>query len=111
MTHHTETEIEFQPSNRRVARRYQLNVPLQCNGRPATSINISRSGIRYVSPKPLNTGSEAQLNISFGEDTVELVGETVWSEPMGTSCVVGAAFREGPGTESLSRYLDQLIQV
>jgi hypothetical protein len=110
MTHHNhDIEDSLDLENRRIAKRFQLNVPLLCNGKPATSINISVTGIRYVSSQPLNSGSKAQLKLCFEGEGMELVGETVWSEKVGTGTIVGASFVEGTETQALSRYLDKLV--
>ena len=57
-------------SDRRVAKRYQLSLPIDFDGKPATSINISETGIRYFSPQPLNAGSRAYLKVYFGKNRV-----------------------------------------
>lgn len=94
--------------NRRIAERFQLNLPIVCDGRPATSINISLTGIRFVSPQPLNVGSKAYLKVYFGKERVNLVGDTVWSENVGRNSVVGAAFVAGSDLDRLSRQLRKL---
>lgn len=92
---------------RRIARRYQLNLPIDIDGKPATSINISATGIRYISPQPLNKGASAYLKVYFGKNRVNLVGKTVWAEELGSGAVVGATFAAGSDTERLERYLER----
>lgn len=101
MTHHTDT------SERRIAQRFQLSLPIDFQGKPATSINISSTGIRYFSPQPLNVGSSAYLKVYFGKNRVNLVGKTVWAEELGSGAVIGATFAAGSDTERLQRYLQR----
>jgi PilZ domain len=109
MTNMQDIQHDLDVENRRIARRFKLNLPLVCDGRPTTSINISLTGIRYVSPQAVNQGSKADLKVCFGSNQVNLVGEAVWTEPVGIGSVVGASFITGSDVQGLSRYLSELI--
>lgn len=91
--------------NRRIAPRFQLNLPMVHEGTPTTSINISMTGIRYLSPRRENVGSQARLKVYFGKERINLVTKTVWSESFGASSVVGATFTPGSDLEGLARLL------
>lgn len=98
-------EFSFEVNNRRVAKRYPMNLPLTFNGCSGVSINISVTGMRFVTSTPVNLGDQAKFHVQFAGESVELVAETVWSSRQGPGSVVGAVFKPGSQLSQLSRCL------
>jgi hypothetical protein len=90
-----EDEASLDLENRRRATRFTLDLPIRHRGQPAQTINISATGIRFVS-RTLQVGPDVELQIDLGNETIELSGETVWSEAVGTGRIIGAHWRGFP---------------
>jgi hypothetical protein len=100
-------ELSLELENRRRATRFALNLPLRHRGKPAQTINISATGIRFVS-RTLSVGPKVELTLDLGNEVIELVGETVWSEAVGTGRVIGAHFQPTKDLHKLCRYLSEV---
>jgi hypothetical protein len=101
---------DISPSNlfdRRIATRYKQVFPVGlevgfkefCKCR---SINVSSTGIRLVVDRALGSGTPTNLTLCLDEENlVELQGETVWQQSLGSmgTHVIGFAFHPGQ-TES-----------
>ena len=97
---------DISPNNlfdRRIAPRYRQVFPVglevgfkefcQCR-----SINVSSTGIRLVVDRALGSGTPTNLTLCLDEEhLVELRGETVWQQSMGSmgTHVIGLAFEPG----------------
>jgi hypothetical protein len=97
----------LQVENRRRATRFTLDLPLRHRGKPAQTINISATGIRFVS-RTLSVGPKVQLTLELGDEVIELSAETVWSEPVGSGRIIGAHFHPGKDLHKLCRYLSEV---
>lgn len=102
-----ETELSLELENRRRATRFAVDLPLCHRGKPAQTINISATGIRFVS-RTLSVGSAVELTLDLGNEVIELSGETVWSEAVGTGRVIGAHFHPTKDLHKLCRYLSEV---
>lgn len=100
-------ELSLELENRRRATRFALDLPLHHRGKPAQTINISATGIRFVS-RTLQVGPEVRLTLDLGSEVIELVGETVWSEVVGTGRIIGAHFVPTKDLHKLCRYLSEV---
>lgn len=107
MTTTLEDDDFLQVENRRRATRFTLDLPLRHRGQPAQTINISSTGIRFVS-RTLSVGPEVQLTLDLGDEVIELKGETVWSEPVGSGRIIGAHFYPSKDLHKLCRYLSEV---
>lgn len=99
------SELSFDMSNRRVAKRHPINLPVSFSGNEGMSINISETGMRFATLAPVTAGSFAKVSVWFEKETVELVAETIWATPQGPGSVVGAVFKRGSQLARLSRNL------
>jgi hypothetical protein len=102
-----ETELSLELENRRRATRFAIDLPLCHRGKPAQTINISATGIRFVS-RTLSVGSDVELTLDLGHEVIELSGETVWSEAVGTGRIIGAHFHPTKDLHKLCRYLSEV---
>lgn len=102
-----DSELSLDLGNRRGATRFKLDLPLYHRGKPAQTINISATGIRFVS-RTLSVGSDVELSLDLGSETIELLGETIWSEAVGGGRIIGAHFRPCKDLHKLCRYLNQV---
>lgn len=100
-------DLELELENRRRATRFPLNLPIRHRGQPAQTINISATGIRFVS-RTLSVGPEIQISLDLGYEVIELRGETVWSEAIGDGRVIGAHFHPTKDLHKLCRYLSEV---
>lgn len=100
-------EFSLDLENRRKATRFALNLPLCHRGKPAQTINISATGIRFVS-RTMSVGPIVDLTLDLGDEVIELSGETVWSEAMGSGRIIGAHFRPSKDLHKLCRYLSEV---
>lgn len=100
-------EYDLELENRRQATRFALNLPLRHRGKPARTINISATGIRFVS-QTLSIGPIVELTLELGSELLELSGETVWSEAIGGGRVIGAYFHPTKDLHKLCRYLSEV---
>lgn len=99
------SELSFDMSNRRVAKRHPINLPVSFRGNEGMSINISETGMRFATLTPVNAGSFARVLLKFENETVEVVAETIWATRQGPGSVVGAAFKKGSQITRLCRNL------
>lgn len=102
-----DSELSLELENRRGATRFKLNLPLFHRGKPAQTINISATGIRFVS-RTLSVGSNVELTLDLGHEMIELLGETVWSEAVGGGRIIGAHFQPCKDLHKLCRYLNEV---
>lgn len=94
---------EFGLDNRRAAPRVSVSFPLTQNGFPSKTINLSATGIRFVTRHRVSPVLDIDLNV--GNDTLRLRGKTCWSQSQGAYSVVGAHFEP---TGDLPRLRDLL---
>ena len=59
-----------------------------------------------ITSRPLINGSKIQIRLKVPGADLELAGETVWSEPVGSGSVAGATFLAGSDFHGLADYLD-----
>jgi hypothetical protein len=102
-----DSELSLELENRRRATRFALDLPLCHRGKPAQTINISATGIRFVS-RTLQVGPEVELTLDLGNEVIELSGETVWSEAVGAGRIIGAHFHPTKDLHKLCRYLSEV---
>ena len=81
----------FELDNRRRATRLHMNLQLTQNGYPSQTINLSATGVRFVTRHRVTPSMEFDLKL--GNQTLLLRGETRWSQEMGSYSVVGAHFQ------------------
>lgn len=102
MSHSLEESLDLE--NRRTAKRFTLDLPLATAGRQGRTLNISATGVRFVAPG-LKEQKELSMTLDLDGETIVLNGETVWSQPVGNSRVVGATFTPSRDLYKLCRYL------
>lgn len=100
-------ELSLELENRRRSTRFAIDLPLRHRGQPAQTINISATGIRFVS-RTLQVGPEVEITLDLGGETIELSGETVWSEAVGNGRIIGAHFHPTKDLHKLCRYLSEV---
>lgn len=101
---HASLEESLDLQNRRCAKRFILDLPLTTAGRKGRTLNISATGVRFVAPG-LKEQEELSMTLELGGETIVLNGETVWSQTVGNSRVVGASFKPSKDLYKLCRYL------
>lgn len=101
-------EYSTEMYNRRVARRHPFNFPLCCDGVPGVVLNISLTGLRFVSNEPLAVGEQTKLSLTFENETIDLLGQAVWTQSHRWGSLVGAAFQPGPELAKLPKLLASL---
>ena len=102
-----DSELSLELENRRNATRFKLDLPLYHRGKPAQTINISATGLRFVS-RTLSVGASVELTLDLGNEMIELLGETVWSEAVGGGRIIGAHFQPCKDLHKLCRYLNDV---
>ena len=102
------SEYSTEMYNRRVARRHPFNLPVCCGGVPGVILNISLTGMRFVSNEPLVVGEQTKLTLNFEDETIDLLGQTVWTQSHRWGSLVGAAFQPGPELAKLPKLLATL---
>lgn len=100
-----DSELSFDMSNRRVAKRHPINLPVEFSGNSGVTINISETGMRFATLAPIQSGTLAKIRVKFDKETVELVGETVWARDRVVGSIVGVVFKKGSQLKRLSRIL------
>lgn len=95
-----------QPDDRRRALRLKLNLPMESQGSPGRILNISKTGLRYLTPSAVSPGSRLDLSLQFQNGTVQCKADAVWVHRLGVSSVVGVRFAEEE--ESSQRVAEQL---
>ncbi len=100
-----DSELSFDMSNRRVAKRHPINLPVEFSGTSGVTINISESGMRFATLAPVQSGAVARIKVKFDKETVELVGETVWARDRVVGSIAGVVFKKGSQLNRLSRNL------
>ncbi len=93
----------FELDNRRRAPRLNMNLKLTQNGYPSQTINLSATGVRFVTRHRVTPSMEFDLRV--GDETLQLRGETRWSQQMGSYCVVGAHFQPTTDLPKLHAFL------
>lgn len=108
MSSSDDEELSLEIENRRRSTRFALDLPLCHRGKPAQTINISATGIRFVS-RTLSVGREVELTLDLGNEVIQLTGETVWSEAVGGGGrIIGAHFHPTKDLHKLCRYLSEV---
>ncbi len=102
-----DSELSLELENRRRSTRFKLELPLFHRGKPAQTINISATGIRFVS-RTLSVGPKVELTLDLGSEMIELLGETIWSEAVGVGRIIGAHFQPCKDLHKLCRYLNEV---
>lgn len=90
--------------NRRMATRFALELPLTSGGAAGRTLNISATGVRFIS-KSTKLQPTVDLKLNLGTEMIQLSGQTVWSEQVGSSRVVGAHFKPSKDLHKLCRFL------
>ena len=101
----------LQPKNRRRADRVQINLPMRSQGTRGRTLNISKSGLRYLVPRTISPGTRLKLSVEFQGGTVDCVADSVWVHPLGVSSVVGVRFVDRESSEKIGQHLDQLVKI
>ena len=103
------TKDYLQPRNRRSADRLRLNLPISCQGTRGRTLNISKTGMRYLVPKTVSPGTPMKLSVQFQNGSVDCQAETVWVKKLGVSSVVGVRFSPDQGSEEIGKHLDEIV--
>lgn len=103
------TKKYLQPQNRRRADRIQLNLPLKSQGVRGRTINISKTGLRYLVPRAITPGTRLNLSVEFQNGTVDCRADTVWVHKLGVSSVVGVRFIDQESTQEIGQKLNDLV--
>lgn len=93
----------FELDNRRRATRLNMNLQLTLNGYPSQTINLSTTGVRFVTRHRVTPSME--IDLKLGNETLQLRGETRWSRQMGSYAVVGAHFQPTADLPKLHAFL------
>lgn len=91
--------------NRRAARRFAIELPVTSSGNAGRTLNISATGMRFISRATKTTSDQLDLVVDLGAEKIQLSGETVWSQQLGNSRVVGAHFKPSKDLHKLCRFL------
>jgi hypothetical protein len=94
---------EFELDNRRRAPRLNMNLMLTQNGHPSQTINLSATGVRFITRQKVT--QTVELDLKVGDDTLHLRGETRWSQNLGSYSVVGAHFKPTSDLIKLKAFL------